>query len=231
MRIHNIMEDIVLKVVNEIFDDEEAKKNINFCTCHQCRLDTACYVLNKIPPMYTVSGRGLAHVEADYQEKVQREADIIALVKEGIEHISKTKRPHFPHNDEAEEEKIPEGPFFNFPQIVGRIYNSVNFEPICGINVSLFFDGKLMKMVNPNWQNPYEIVPNTTGVYSFWPYPVRADARGLKKKFELEIAVDDPRYEPLRHFVEFELESEDGFLTYFTGERIYNVKDLYIVPL
>ncbi len=229
MRIHNLMEDMVLKVVNEIFDDEEAKKSMGFCTCHQCRLDVACYVLNRLPPMYMISSRGLAHIESDYQHRVQLEADIVALAREGIEQVSSAKRPHFPHQDE-EEEEMPEGPFFNFPQIVGRIYNSSNFEPVCGIDVSLLLGGNLAKMVNPNWENPYPIAENTTGVYSFWPYPLGADSRGLKKEVELEIAIDDARFEPLRHFIKLELESEDGFLQYLSGNRIFNVEDIYLVP-
>ena len=228
MNIHNQLEDEVLRKVNEIFDDEEAKQSMQFCTCHQCRLDVACYVLNRISPIYTVSGRGLAHLESDYPDKLQREADIVSLIKDGIEHVSGAKRPHFPHNDEGEKE-LPEGPFFNFPQIVGRIFNSINFEPVFGISVSLFINGNIVKMVNPNWQNPYQIVANATGVYSFWPYPEPADAKGLEKEFELELAVDDPAYTPLRHYIKVTAESTEGFLQYSKGTRIYNVEDLYLI--
>ena len=229
MNIHNQLEDEVLKKVNEIFDEEESKQSSHFCTCHQCRLDVACYVLNRMPPLYTVSGRGLAHLESDYQDKLQREADIVSLIKDGIDHVSNAKRPHFPHADEKEEES-PEGPFYNFPQIVGRIFNSTNFEPVFDISVSLLENGEIVKMVNPNWQNPYRIVSNATGVYSFWPYPKSADAKGLKKEIELELAVDDPAFEPLRHYIKISVVSSNEFLQYESGSRIYNVEDLYLVP-
>jgi len=229
MNIHNQLEDEVLKKVNEIFNEEEIGESAHFCTCHQCRLDVACYVLNRMTPLYTVSGRGLAHLESDYQDKLQREADIVSLIKEGIDHVSNAKRPHFPHADEKEEE-TPEGPFYNFPQIVGRIFNSTNFEPVFDISVSLFFNKEPAKMVNPNWQNPCRIVSNATGVFSFWPYPQPADAKGLKREFELELAVDDPAVEPLRHYIKIALISSNEFLQYESGSRIYNVDDLYLVP-
>ena len=229
MNIHNQLEYMVLEKVNEIFTEEEAGQSMHFCTCHQCRLDVACYVLNRITPLYTVSGRGLAHLESDYQDKLQREADIVSLIKKGIDHVSNAKRPHFPHADEKEKE-TPEGPFYNFPQIVGRIFNSTNFEPVFDVSVSLLLNGEIVRMVNPNWQNPYIIVSNASGVYSFWSYPESADAKGLERDFELELAVDDPAFAPLRHYIKITVISSNEFLQYKSGSRIYNVDDLYLVP-
>ena len=72
MEIRNLMEDAVLAAVGELFELEEKDPRLGLCTCGQCRLDVACYVLNRIKPEYILSGRGLAYSERDMLEKVQR---------------------------------------------------------------------------------------------------------------------------------------------------------------
>ena len=56
MTVHNILEEEVINQVNNIYDQA---KEIGIawitCDCEQCRLDTATYVLNRIPPKYIVS--------------------------------------------------------------------------------------------------------------------------------------------------------------------------------
>jgi competence protein ComFB len=70
MEIHNTTEDMVLSIVHDIFDAiEKEGKPDRPCTCYQCRLDTACYVLNRISPKYVVSSRGVARAESDTMEK------------------------------------------------------------------------------------------------------------------------------------------------------------------
>ena len=62
MTIHNLMEDFVYNEVNKVFDAAKEKNEPWFtCNCMQCRLDTVCFVLNRIKPRYTASGRGMAH--------------------------------------------------------------------------------------------------------------------------------------------------------------------------
>ncbi len=238
MKIHNMMEDIVLEQVQQIFQDEETKQRKDFCTCAQCNLDVACFVLNRIQSLYMISGRGLARLHGDYQKKLQREADLVSLVHQGIDRVNRAKRPDFTHEDEAVE-SVPEGRFFNFPQITGRLLNSVSFEPICAIEVTLLKDGKPMAMVDPNWQNPCRIVANTPGVYSFWPYPESADdadrqldqeAEAEPRVFEFEIVVDDPAYQPFRHYFRLDLGEIEGFLALGSTERVNTLKDLYLNP-
>ena len=62
MTIHNILEEEVINQVNNIYD-QASEMGITWitCDCEQCRLDTATYVLNRIPPKYIVSGRGMNH--------------------------------------------------------------------------------------------------------------------------------------------------------------------------
>ena len=224
-----MMEDVVLEEVQDLFKDEATRKKNGFCTCSQCHMDVACYVLNRIKPRYVISGRGLAHLQTGYQEKLQRDADLASLIHQGIEHVMGAKRPYFPHERE-QEESAPKGPFFNFPHITGRLFNSVNFEPICGVKISLLESGKLVKMVDSNWQNPYMCVPPTAGIFSFWPYPRSAEVTGQQSQFELEILVDEADYEPFRHYFTVTLEARDSFLELGSGDRVYSLKDLYLNP-
>ena len=68
MKIHNQMEDLVLNIVDEMFDSKDIQES-DICTCGQCRLDVACFVLNRISPEYIISSRGLAHLNSDYHQK------------------------------------------------------------------------------------------------------------------------------------------------------------------
>ena len=103
MKIHNILEDIVISKVEEIFNEEEKDRALGFCTCRQCRMDVACYVLNRSEPQYVISGRGYAHLKSEYDEDSQKTTDITALVLEGIKKVSHSKRPFFPHSGEKDE--------------------------------------------------------------------------------------------------------------------------------
>lgn len=229
VKIQNFMEDVVSEKVKEVFSDEETKVKKNFCTCSQCLLDVSCFVLNRIQPVYMLSGRGLAHMQSHYQEKLQQQADLVSLIREGIDHVAGAKRPHFSHGRE-DEKILPEGFFYNFPQITGRIFNSVNFEPVCGAAVSLLFEGEAVVMVDSNWQNPYTIVRNTAGIFSFWPYPQVSEASSLKKSYEFELQVENTGFETLRHYFELAVESREGFLNLSGGDKIFTVKDLYLNP-
>ena len=108
MIIHNVMEDLVYTEVNKLFDEaEEKKESWLTCSCMQCRVDTMCYVLNRVKPRYIKSGRGLAHfLKFEKTEKVQIMADITSLVIEGMHRVLSTKRPH-DHEPIFETENTP----------------------------------------------------------------------------------------------------------------------------
>lgn len=231
MEIHNVTEDIVLDAVNEIFDEIEREgKEDRPCTCYQCRLDTACYTLNRLTPRYVVSSRGVARAETDSIEKQQEEADVVSLVHEGLQKIAKSKRPHFEHLGRRESPRMAEGPVFNFPTLVGRVFNGQNFEPLIDIDVFLTSDGKLTQMLDPNFQNPYRLISNTAGTFSFWPKPISAEAVGIERKFDFTVAAAAPGLEELRHHFELTITSEYVATTSFSMQRTFKIPDLYLFP-
>jgi competence protein ComFB len=231
MEIHNIVEDMVKDIAQDIFVDEKTSKKPHFCTCTQCLNDVICYVLNRIEPVYIYSSRGAAHFKMHYLDNIQRRADIASLVHKGINRIIKVKRPHFPHDNIEIKNEKPEGYFYNFPTITGKLLNSVTFGPVSGIEAALFFNGKLMKMINPNWQNPCEISPVTPGIFTFFAYPQEAKTPGDSKEFDLELVIDNELFEPLRHYFKVSVSSETVFADYYNYTNLFDLQDIHCIPI
>jgi len=231
MKIHNLMEDIVIEKVHEIFDEEEKEmKNKGYCTCHQCRLDVACYVLNRANARYVSSSRGLTHLRTEYQEDIQKSADLVSMVNDGIIKVSSTKRPHYDHSFD-EESPPPEGPMYNLPTIMGRLLNGTTFEPMQSIDIYLKSNGEIVEMFEPSWQNPYKLIEKTAGTFVFWPRPVHSDSPETKRTFEFEIVVDAEGYEELHHFFEMSVEAESAFDDSFHLQHTYKLEDLYLFSI
>ena len=227
--LHNQMEERVTAIVNEIFSEEENTHRHGFCVCRQCRLDVACYVLNRLSPRYVVSGRGIAHVEADYAEKLQEEADIVALVREGVSVVSHTRRPNFDHLKSSEIEP-PEGPLYNFPILKGNLLVGDTFEPAAGVEILLLCEGKPAPGMNPNWQNPYPIPEKVPGTFVFWQRPISAKSPGEERTFELELKIEDPGYEECHHFLTLSLKSEASFINALHSDYRHEIEDIYLFP-
>jgi competence protein ComFB len=229
MEIRNLMEDVVLAVVGELFELEDHDHRLGFCTCGQCRLDVACYVLNRMKPEYIVSGRGVAYSERDFQVKVQRRADIITLAKEGWGHVDHSPRPNIDHGSQKVRE-LPEGPVFNLPTVMGRAFNGLNFEPLAAGTVSLLVDGSLSPMIDANWQNPFVLAKATAGTFILWPRPLPVPDAGTSRHFAFEIKVEVPGFEPISHFFELDLASDRAVKDEFSLQHVHKVPDLYLFP-
>jgi len=231
MDIRNIMEDSVKAVVEELFEIEAKEKRLGYCTCDQCKLDVACYVLNRMKPEYIVSSRGLAYSEKEGLDKVQRQADVISLVKEGWGKVSHAPRPSSDHANSRPVAAEIEGPIYNFPTIMGRAFDGRTFAPLGDGTVKLFADGVEVEMLDPNWQNPFVLAGATGGTFIFWPKPLPlAGAKDGERKFAFEIKVDVPGLEVLSHFVEMILSPERSVRLDFSLQRVYKVPDLYLFP-
>lgn len=227
MRVHNLVKDLVVQKVEELFADASELQATTLDQDPGAKYDVICYVLNRTPAQYVVSGRGIAHNEAiDYQRKVQQLADITRLVREGMESVGRNRRLREPGNFGPERV----GPFFNFPSIIGRMFNGGNFEPIHDVSVGLYQNGQLVKVIDPNWQNPYKLVVNTAGTYLFWPHPQTADPGEGSRTIELELRVEDPRYEPLHYFFSLTAAAEPDFVDFVNTTTSTRLKDLYLFP-
>ncbi|MDR1211707.1 MAG: late competence development ComFB family protein [Spirochaetaceae bacterium] len=228
MEIHNITEEIVIQKVKEVCDIIARRENPEkLCTCGQCRLDTVCYVLNRVPPHYVISNRGIARIETESLNRQQEEADITALVHEGIRRINATVRPY--HKNE-EERGADNSPVFNIPTIIGRAFNGLNFSPLEGAEIELYRNGSLVPMKDVNWQNPYRLVSNTEGTFTFWPDVVHTDETGQRQTFEYSVRISTQGFEDLSHSFRIPVISEHDVAGAFSMQRTFKLPDLYLFP-
>lgn len=230
MEVHNTVEDLVLARIDEIFNNIEKGDNPDrLCTCAQCRVDTACYVLNRTTPQYIVSNRGAARMEQEPIKKQQENADLTTLVYEGIRRVNHNQRPSTLHKVNQAKENL-ETPVFNIPTIVGRVFNGSNFAPISGVQVQLFRNGDLVTMKDDNWQNPCTLVVNIEGTFTFWPNPIPANANNIHQVFEFNIRVESEEYETLNHFFKIPVISDAQAVSSFSLVRTVKLPDLYLFP-
>jgi competence protein ComFB len=194
-------------------------------------MDTACFVLNRTKPHYIVSNRGVARADRETAQKRQEEVDIVSLVYEGIRRVNHNLRPNAVHQGKGGD-KAAEGqqPVYNIPTIVGRIFNGLNFAPISDVRVELYHNSELVAMKDSNWQNPYSLVSNTEGTFTFWPNPVPAEQPNEHKVFEFTVKVESPEYETLNHFFKIPVISDAQTALAYSMDRTVKLPDLYMFP-
>jgi competence protein ComFB len=231
MEIHNVSEDVVFNSVQKIFEIIRKEGNPEgFCLCEQCKIDTICYSLNRIMPRYIVSNRGITRIEQDWTGKQQAEADIATLIYKGLRVVNHNQRPTAIHDETvSEENKVLTEPAFYIPTIIGRLFDGETFAPLAGVTVELRSNGELVPMRNRNWQNPFTLVTNTPGAFTFWPAPVPAHALDVHGIFEYSIKVESQQYETLTHF--FKIPAISSLLFSHSSaytDRTFKLPDLYL---
>ncbi|MDR0999137.1 MAG: late competence development ComFB family protein [Treponema sp.] len=232
MELHNTVEDIVIARVTEILSSIEKSGNPEkLCTCDQCSMDTACFVLNRTKPHYIVSNRGVARADRESAQKQQEDVDIVSLVYEGIRRVNHNLRPNATHRGKSGSKAV-EGKqaVYNIPTIVGRIFNGLNFAPVWDVKVELYHGGELVAMKDNNWQNPYSLVSNTEGTFSFWPNPVPAERSNEHRVFDFTVRVESPEYETLNHFFKIPVISDTQVILAYSMDRTVKLPDLYMFP-
>lgn len=230
MEIHNLLEDLVLSTVDELFDSAEKTACINCCTCRQCRMDVACYALNRLKPEYVLSGRGVAYSEVDYGEKLQRSADVVTLVKEGWAKINAAPRPNHNKNQSIDILTDKQTAVFNIKPIIGRLFNGNSFEPIYDAEVSLMDDMGLVRMMDSSWPNPYPLAKSTNGMFTFWAYPFAGSELGETRKFSFTVNAELEGFSSLSHYFELTAVSEIKAVKQFSKQAAFRLQDLYIFP-
>jgi len=230
MEIHNVSEDVVFSSVHKIFEIIRNEGNPEgLCLCEQCKIDTICYTLNRIMPHYIVSNRGITRIEQDWTGKQQAEADIATLIYKGLRVVNHNLRPTAIHDETISEDKVLTEPAFYIPTIIGRLFDGETFAPLAGVTVELYSKGDLVPMRNRNWQNPFTLVTNTPGAFTFWPAPVIAKTLDVHSIFEYSIKVESPQYETLTHF--FKIPVVSSMLTSYASasmDRTFKLPDLYL---
>lgn len=228
MNVHNMMEDLVTAEVNALY--EQVKKSSApwlTCDCKNCRLDTISYVLNRIPPRYVVSGRGVTHSNEIFADH-QLIADISAVAMDGMRVISSTKRPFHSLPREECEVHLEENPSFNFPTFTGTLLDGSTFEPISGAKILLKLDGKPVDMVDMTWANPTQTFQSTKGAFTFWARPIPAEKSGESRKFEFEVEIDAEGYEKSYHYFDVPIISDPSTKTELNTACSIKIRDVVL---
>ena len=164
MSVKNLMEDVVLSSIDELLKEEK-----HFTGTEKYKSDIAAYVLNRIPPKYITSERGILHGKLEARFLFQQRTDIVFLVHEAINVIR--SRRDMP-NSNFQDHLLSRHLFF--PHILGEVLEETTFSIIPDVEVTLLFQGNPAQMVDSSWSNPYHTNRGTLGYYHFWP-DVNAD--------------------------------------------------------
>lgn len=227
MNVHNIMEEKVFQRVEHIYDQiANGQTSWLICTCDHCRLDTASYVLNRIPPKYIVSGRGIVHSVVD--DDSQLKADIDALIMEGIRAVSSARRPY--HDKAQAKPELKDGPFFNFPTFIGTVFDGNTFTPLKDAVITLMKDGKVCQMIDYTWQNPCTTNQRTKGAFSFWVTPEKTVEEGKQEQFSFLLSIECPGYEKLEYGFTVPVVSEASARLAPSSTYALTLQDIFLFP-
>lgn len=225
MKVHNLMEDVVTKLVNKLYAQAK-KENAPWltCDCEHCKIDTICYVLNRFPSKYVVSGRGITHSAETLNDK-QILADVETVAIEGMKVVNSTKRPF--HKDISKADNtVQEKPAFNFATITGTLLDGSTFEPITGATFTLSCDGKIAEMIDSTFSNPYVNCQQTKGVYCFWMKSLPAEKANETRTFQMKLEITAQGYTPITHHFEITLKSDTSIHSELDSNFTIKLKDM-----
>ena len=226
MKIHNILEEIVASSVDEYFNSLDTDKKLD-CDDEQCKLDITCFVLNNMLPKYVVSTRGIIHYELDYTKKIQLEADIMYSVKKGYSIISQRKRAMDEINQQAKAAgNVKNCPYFNFPNVMGKVINGTTFEPIADAEVKLVMNGAPSDLP----PNSITINKHTRGMFTICPYSIEADKIGSEQTFKFKLTVNHPDFIEYIKVLEITAVSEENYLSSIQLQNTKILEDIFIFP-
>lgn len=221
------MEERVASKVNNLYDSLVSQKATWLsCDCQNCRLDSISYVLNRIPPRYIVSGRGLTHFVS--KDDTQINADINVLALEGIRLVNAAKRPY--HKENTSSYKVEElaKPRFYFPTITGCVFDGITFEPLSNTLVTLKINGKVIPMIDATWQNPCPTFNATKASYAFLAKPQDADKENQHCIFDFCIEVSSNGYSNSSCILSLPLISEVADHTRINSMYTLKMQDIFL---
>lgn len=233
MRIKNTLEDLVFNLTESIVSSskEDIPKTTKF------KLDVVCYVLNRIFPEYIISYRGLIYEEMELKYDSQKFTDIITLIYEAIRTIKNRRKDDAIENFDEEIEWgyhfiESKDYMYNFPQIIGQILNSSNFEPIDGASILLLDENSnKVQMASSLWKNPVETSIKTNGIFTFWPKSIKSDNNNAptEKSFRMKIVISKEGFLKEEKFISFILKSEKILVSQIRRGDIINLEPVYLV--
>lgn len=83
-------------------------------------------------------------------------------------------------------------------------------------------------MFNEMWENPFRLLPQVKGTYTFWHAPVATEKSGIQKDFNMVIEVRSESYEPTAKVFSITLLSENRLIDKINKENIIYIEDIFI---
>ena len=229
MVVHNVMEELVSRRVHELFAHVKEVSPMWFtCDCEDCRLDTITYVLNRIQPKYIVSGRGLNY-NLSYSSS-QLNVDIDALGMEGLRNISAAKRPYHGQNNITHSRVQEINPVFNFPVIIGAVFDGRTFDPLADVTLILRKNNELADMSDLSWANPCNTYSSTKGHFSFWVKFEDAQMPGQAKTFNFSIEAKAEGFDAVSYMFDLNLQSEANVRSELSLVYSHKIPDFFLFP-
>lgn len=226
MNVHNLMEEIVIERIKQL---NAQIKEINppwfISDCESYQMDAISYVLNRIPPKYVVSGRGLIH-NADSIKDNQLFADIDALGIEGIRLVNTVPRKD--QTNKKVDVKHATEPLFNFPIFTGAVFDGTTFEPLTGAIITLKRNGTNVDLHDQTWLNPCKTYQTTNGTYSFWVKSEKASKLEESKTFTFELEITAEGYDSINYAFSVPVVSDDTIKVSLNSTYSYKIQDLFL---
>jgi competence protein ComFB len=174
MTIKNLMMDIVTSAVHEVMKNDRSVKDSGANDD-----DIVAYVLNRVPPKYITSERGILHGALDAKYMVQQRMDVLTLIYDAVNEIKRRRSSKVIIKEGGETDKLL------LPHIIGTVLEETTMAIIPDVEVTLLFKGKTAEMMYDEWENPYTSYKATMGYYHFWP-KYNKKSMGDKPTFTLQ---------------------------------------------
>lgn len=178
LEVKNIIEDIVMDVIlnlDEVKSGDISKSQI---------IEIASYVLNRTTPMYITSNRGFTSIMSRYKNDPQFLADLLLKVDDALKVIRLTNISSL-----LKDELDFDTPYYLLPKIYGKIISSRSLLPLRQGEIELFINGNTARSLYADWNNPLELKPDDNGIYTFAPFPEKAQAPFSTREFKLHLLV------------------------------------------
>lgn len=197
MRLVNYQEDLVLHIAEIVLQDRPDVE-----LSQGMLLDTAAFVLNRLPPRYIVSERGFTRLMADCildngdDANLGNLIELLMLINSAVDVVKKRRSTSVSEEAASSETEIDsaiEPHWHNIPFLIGRAVNCDDAKPAPGIHITLLVDGEKVSQAGSGWTNPYITSGAAQGFYSFLPAAVHSEER--KREFKLKIIFEGDGYE------------------------------------
>ena len=237
MRLKNYNEDLVLETVKIVLRDRPE--------IHPTRafmLDVAAYALNRIPPKYITSERGLTRelIQAsdgsgngEEGNRLLNVIELITLVNRAVDVVVKRRRDSGPSRTARRAVPTDDADlhltyFYNMPHIFGRIVDSASGAPVIAAQATLWINEHVSVPAEPGWRNPYTTNEQTKGYFSFWPQVEMGEAEALR--IELRIAFEHGRYAPFTFRKALKVPGDFFVHDYIRGDKLMDIGTLPLQP-